>query len=160
MTSEQKRQVFWTIEHLSRGSNMKRPNWFQVSSEGGKAMGAIHHYATTATNLPAELVHLVFLRYSRVYPAAIQRRRDRPCPRRAAPRGQQDIFFLARESSVYQCHVILRQLRRNTVSLHQWVFVKTTAWQSMAYCSGSAPFTAQRAGIGDFPCSPFAVFVH
>ena len=56
----------------------------------------------------------------------------------AAPRGQQDIFFLARESSVYQCHVILRQLRRNTVSLHQWVFVKKTAWQSMAYCSGSA----------------------
>lgn len=66
MTSERKRQVFWTIEHLSRGSNMKRPNWFQVSSEGGKAMGAIHHYATTATNLPAELVHLVFLRVSQV----------------------------------------------------------------------------------------------
>lgn len=71
----------------------------------------------------------------------------------AAPRGQQDTFFLARGSSMYQCHVILRQLRCNTGSLHQWVFVRTTAWQSMAYFSGSAPFTAQRAGIGDFPCS-------
>lgn len=45
---------------------MKRPNWFQVSTEGGKAMGALHHYATTATNLPAELVHLIFLRVSQI----------------------------------------------------------------------------------------------
>lgn len=45
---------------------MKRPNWFQVSTEGGKAMGALHHYATTATNLPAELIHLVFLRVSQI----------------------------------------------------------------------------------------------
>ncbi len=45
---------------------MKRPNWFQVSTEGGKAMGALHHYASTATNLPAELVHLIFLRVSQI----------------------------------------------------------------------------------------------
>ena len=45
---------------------MKRPNWFQVSAEGGKAMGALHHYATTGTDLPAELIELVFLRVSQM----------------------------------------------------------------------------------------------
>lgn len=39
---------------------------------------------------------------------------------------------------MYQRHVILRQLRRNTGSLHQWIFLRTTAWQSMAYYSGAA----------------------
>lgn len=29
-------------------------------------MGAMHHYATTMTNLPAELIHLVFLRVSQI----------------------------------------------------------------------------------------------
>ena len=45
---------------------MKRPNWFQVSAEGAKAVGALHHYVTTGTSLPEELIHLVFLRTSQL----------------------------------------------------------------------------------------------
>lgn len=45
---------------------MKRPNWFQVSDKGGKAIAALHHYATTGTGLPAELIHLFFLRVSQI----------------------------------------------------------------------------------------------
>lgn len=45
---------------------MKRPNWFQVSAEAAKAVGAFHHYVTTGTSLPEELVHLVFLRVSQL----------------------------------------------------------------------------------------------
>lgn len=45
---------------------MKRPNWFLVSAEGAKAVGALHHYVTTRTNLPENLVHLVFLRVSQL----------------------------------------------------------------------------------------------
>lgn len=45
---------------------MTRPNWFQISTEGAKALGALHHYATTGTNLPDQLVHLVFLRASQI----------------------------------------------------------------------------------------------
>ncbi|HBZ3400933.1 TPA: carboxymuconolactone decarboxylase family protein, partial [Klebsiella pneumoniae] len=45
---------------------MKRPNWFQVSAEGSKALGTLHHFATTGTNLPEELIHLVFLRVSQI----------------------------------------------------------------------------------------------
>lgn len=45
---------------------MKRPNWFQVSAEGGKAIGALHHYAITGTSLPADLIHLIFLRVSQI----------------------------------------------------------------------------------------------
>lgn len=45
---------------------MKRPNWFQVSGEGAKALGALHHYVTTGTGLPGELIHLVFLRVSQI----------------------------------------------------------------------------------------------
>lgn len=45
---------------------MNRPNWFQVSAEGAKAIGALHHYVTTGTNLPENLVHLVFLRVSQL----------------------------------------------------------------------------------------------
>jgi AhpD family alkylhydroperoxidase len=45
---------------------MNRANWFQVSQEGAKALGALHHYATTGTSLPPELIHLVFLRVSQL----------------------------------------------------------------------------------------------
>lgn len=45
---------------------MKRPNWFQVSAEGAKAVGAFHHYVTTGTSLSSELIHLVFLRASQI----------------------------------------------------------------------------------------------
>ncbi len=45
---------------------MNRINWFQASPKGAKALGSIHHYVTTATNLPAQLIHLVFLRVSQI----------------------------------------------------------------------------------------------
>ncbi|HWT71669.1 MAG TPA: carboxymuconolactone decarboxylase family protein [Oxalicibacterium sp.] len=45
---------------------MNRANWFQVSQEGAKALGALHHYATTDTGLEPELIHLVFLRVSQL----------------------------------------------------------------------------------------------
>lgn len=45
---------------------MKRTNWFQVSAEGAKALGTLHHYATTGTSLPDSLIHLVFLRVSQI----------------------------------------------------------------------------------------------
>lgn len=45
---------------------MNRANWFQVSQEGAKALGALHHYTTTGTGLAPELIHLVFLRVSQL----------------------------------------------------------------------------------------------
>jgi AhpD family alkylhydroperoxidase len=45
---------------------MQRAHWFQVSTQGAKALGALHHYATTGTDLPAGLIHLVFLRVSQL----------------------------------------------------------------------------------------------
>lgn len=45
---------------------MSRANWSQVSPEGAKALGAVHHFVTTGTNLPSQLVHLVFLRVSQI----------------------------------------------------------------------------------------------
>jgi len=45
---------------------MDRANWFQVSPEGAKALGGLHHYVTTGTDLPSGLVHLVFLRVSQL----------------------------------------------------------------------------------------------
>jgi len=45
---------------------MKRANWFTVSPEGAKAIGALHHFVTTGTALPAKLIHLVFLRVSQL----------------------------------------------------------------------------------------------
>lgn len=38
----------------------------EVSAEGSKALGDLHHFATTGTNLPEELIHLVFLRVSQI----------------------------------------------------------------------------------------------
>ncbi len=45
---------------------MTRPNWFQVSAEGARVLGELHTYATSGTNLPDQLVHLVFLRVSQL----------------------------------------------------------------------------------------------
>jgi AhpD family alkylhydroperoxidase len=45
---------------------MDRTNWYQVSPEGAKALLGVHHYVTTGTNLPSQLVHLVFLRVSQI----------------------------------------------------------------------------------------------
>lgn len=45
---------------------MNRANWFAVSPEGAKAMGALHHHVVNGTNLPSTLIHLVFLRVSQI----------------------------------------------------------------------------------------------
>lgn len=43
-----------------------RLTWHNIAPEGAKALYAVHHYITTATNLPEELIHLVFLRVSQI----------------------------------------------------------------------------------------------
>ncbi|MBN9410694.1 MAG: carboxymuconolactone decarboxylase family protein [Burkholderiales bacterium] len=45
---------------------MTRANWFAVSPEGAKAVGALHHHVVNGSGLPAALVHLVFLRVSQI----------------------------------------------------------------------------------------------
>ncbi|ANN76233.1 carboxymuconolactone decarboxylase family protein [Bordetella flabilis] len=45
---------------------MTRLNWQEIAPEGAKALFGIHHYVTKKTNLPEELVHLVFLRVSQI----------------------------------------------------------------------------------------------
>ena len=45
---------------------MSRMNWSEVAPEGAKALFGVHHYVTKKTNLPEELVHLVFLRVSQI----------------------------------------------------------------------------------------------
>lgn len=43
-----------------------RLNWFEVAPDGAKALFAVHHYILHDTNLPEELIHLVFLRVSQI----------------------------------------------------------------------------------------------
>ncbi|MFD2262212.1 carboxymuconolactone decarboxylase family protein [Lacibacterium aquatile] len=45
---------------------MARLNWFEIAPAGAKALSGIHHYVTKETDLPEELVHLVFLRVSQI----------------------------------------------------------------------------------------------
>lgn len=45
---------------------MNRINWLEAAPQGAKALGGIHYYVTTATNLSPQLIHLVFLRVSQV----------------------------------------------------------------------------------------------
>ena len=40
--------------------------WNEVAPQGAKALFALYHYLTTATDLPLELIHLVFLRVSQI----------------------------------------------------------------------------------------------
>lgn len=47
-------------------SENARPIWHEAAPQAGKALSAIHHYIDTGTNLPEELVHLVFLRVSQI----------------------------------------------------------------------------------------------
>ncbi len=44
----------------------KRLTWHEVAPQGAKALFGIHHYIMTATNLPDELIHLIFLRVSQI----------------------------------------------------------------------------------------------
>jgi len=45
---------------------MDRLNWSEFAPEGAKALLGVHHYVTTRTSFPAELIHLVFLRVSQI----------------------------------------------------------------------------------------------
>ncbi len=45
---------------------MPRMNWSEVAPDGAKALFGVHHYVTKKTNLPEELIHLVFLRVSQI----------------------------------------------------------------------------------------------
>ncbi len=45
---------------------MTRMNWSEVAPDGAKALFDVHHYVTKKTNLPEELIHLVFLRVSQI----------------------------------------------------------------------------------------------
>lgn len=45
---------------------MNRANWFVVSPDGAKAVGALHQYVLTNTKLPSTLTHMVFLRVSQL----------------------------------------------------------------------------------------------
>jgi AhpD family alkylhydroperoxidase len=47
-------------------SENKRLVWHEVAPQGAKALFGIHHYITTGTSLPQELIHLVFLRVSQI----------------------------------------------------------------------------------------------
>ena len=45
---------------------MSRMNWSELAPDGAKALFGVHHYVTKKTNLPEELIHLVFLRVSQI----------------------------------------------------------------------------------------------
>ncbi|WP_184722247.1 carboxymuconolactone decarboxylase family protein [Caulobacter sp.] len=45
---------------------MSRLNWSEVAPDGAKALFGVHRYVTQNTDLPAELIHLVFLRVSQI----------------------------------------------------------------------------------------------
>ncbi|QNE33301.1 carboxymuconolactone decarboxylase family protein [Sphingomonas sp. NBWT7] len=45
---------------------MKRLSWHEVAPAGAKALFGVHHYAMSGTDLPHELIHLVFLRVSQI----------------------------------------------------------------------------------------------
>lgn len=47
-------------------SENKRLAWNEVAPQGAKVLFGIHHYITTGTDLPQELIHLVFLRVSQI----------------------------------------------------------------------------------------------
>lgn len=44
----------------------ERLNWYAVAPDGAKALFSVHRYVTHETNIPEELVHLVFLRVSQI----------------------------------------------------------------------------------------------
>ncbi|WP_420144319.1 carboxymuconolactone decarboxylase family protein [Sphingobium sp.] len=44
----------------------KRLTWYEVAPDAAKALFGVHHYVTQKTDLPEELIHLVFLRVSQI----------------------------------------------------------------------------------------------
>lgn len=47
-------------------NEIKRLVWHEVAPVGAKALFGVHHYVTTGTDLPEEMIHLVFLRVSQI----------------------------------------------------------------------------------------------
>lgn len=47
-------------------TDTKRLTWQEVAPAGARALFGLHHYVTTSTSLPEELIHLVFLRVSQL----------------------------------------------------------------------------------------------
>lgn len=47
-------------------NNAARLTWYDVAPDGAKALVGVHHYVTHNTNLPEEMIHLVFLRVSQI----------------------------------------------------------------------------------------------
>lgn len=47
-------------------SESQRIIWHQVAPQGAKALFGVHQYVTTGTDLPEELIHLIFLRVSQI----------------------------------------------------------------------------------------------
>ncbi|WP_293920243.1 carboxymuconolactone decarboxylase family protein [Sphingobium sp. UBA5915] len=47
-------------------SEIERLVWHEVAPHGARALFGVHHYVTTGTNLPEEMIHLVFLRVSQI----------------------------------------------------------------------------------------------
>ena len=47
-------------------TDTKRLTWTEIAPAGARALFGVHQYVTTSTDLPEELVHLVFLRVSQI----------------------------------------------------------------------------------------------
>lgn len=47
-------------------TEITRLTWHEIAPAGAKALFGIHHYIRNATDLPEELIHLVFLRVSQI----------------------------------------------------------------------------------------------
>lgn len=54
------------IDEVSGMAEIKRLNWSEIAPEGAKALSGLHHYVTRKTDLPKELIHLIFLRVSQI----------------------------------------------------------------------------------------------
>lgn len=50
----------------SNMSEMTRLNWSEVAPEGARTLFGVHQYVTKKTDLPEELIHLIFLRVSQI----------------------------------------------------------------------------------------------
>ena len=47
-------------------TDLTRLTWHEIAPNGAKALFGVHHYVTHGTDLPEELIHLVFLRVSQI----------------------------------------------------------------------------------------------
>lgn len=64
LSGERHRSAFVTKDFIM--TENKRLVWHEVAPQGARALFGVHHYVTTGTNLPEEMIHLVFLRVSQI----------------------------------------------------------------------------------------------